>query len=246
MQKKRTLLNLAIIVMQLLLIVTNSTLAAEKTPSFKFEEYKGRAVPDDIPIFDESGGKHYLEEYEGKTLLIVFWATWCAPCVQEMLDLDSLQKDFRKLPFAVLPIAEDNQGIKAIEAFYKSHDIRHLPLLHDYRNALFNAFSVVGMPTSFLITEDGMNVAVFKGMINWHDEDVRAIILSHIPGNPPEPKNSYKAQSLNQVVQKPKSPTPSAKNPSEAKSQEVLELERKEPPVSQDKQIKTEEVKQDE
>lgn len=215
MQKKLTL---AII---LLFTLSSNAFAAEKTQGIKFEEYKGSPVPDDIPIFDETGNKHYLEEYEGKTLLIVFWATWCSPCVQEMLDLDTLQKDFRKLPFAILPIAEDHQGIKVVESFYKQNDIRHLPLLHDYRNALFNAFSVVGMPTSFLVTEDGMNVAVFKGVVNWHDDEVRAIILSHIPGNPAEPKNSYKERSLNQVIHKPKS------SPSEADIKEPKEVEGK-------------------
>lgn len=222
MQKKLTL---AII---LLLTLNSNAFAAEKTQSIKFEEYKGSAVPDDIPIFDESGNKHYLEEYEGKTLLVVFWATWCSPCMQEMLDLDNLQKDFRKLPFAILPIAEDHQGIKAVEKFYQQNDIRHLPLLHDYKNMLFNAFSVVGMPTSFLITEDGMNIAVFKGVINWHDDDVRAILLSHIPGNPAEPKNSYKERLLNQMMQKPKSSSSSVNLENEVKTPEATETNAKE------------------
>lgn len=238
MQKKLTLTII------LIFIYSFNAFAAEKTQVLKFEEYKGIAVPDDIPIFDEADKKHYLEEYEGKTLLIVFWATWCSPCVQEMLDLDTLQKDFRKLPFAVIPIAEDHQGIKAVEAFYKLNDIRHLPLLHDYKNGLFNAFAVVGMPTSFLVTEDGMNVAVFKGVVNWHDDDVRAIILSHIPGNPAEPKNSYKARSLNQVMQKPKQekveeaqpipPVEPEAKPKEAESKELDKLTTKEAGVKKD------------
>jgi thiol-disulfide isomerase/thioredoxin len=200
MQKKLQLQYIAIFLLQALLIATNSSFAAEKTTNWKFEEYKGISVPDDVPIFDASNEKHYFEEYEGKTLLMVFWASWCAPCVAEMVDLDILQKDFRKLPFAVLAISEDYQGVKAIESFYKLNDIRHLAVVYDYRNALFNAFGVAGLPTSFLITEDGMNVATFKGAVNWYDDDVRSIILSHIPGNPPEPKNSYKSKSLNQLA----------------------------------------------
>jgi thiol-disulfide isomerase/thioredoxin len=200
MQKKLQLRYIAIFLLQISSLVTNFSFAAEKTINWKFEEYKGISAPDDVPIFDANNDKHYFEEYEGKTLLVVFWASWCAPCVQEMVDLDILQKDFRKLPFAVLAISEDYQGVKAIESFYKINNIRHLPILYDYRNSLFNAFGVAGMPTSFLINEDGMNVATFKGLVNWYDDDVRSIILSHIPGNPMEPKNSYKSKSLNQIA----------------------------------------------
>jgi peroxiredoxin len=120
--------------------------------------------------------------------------------MQEMVDLDILQKDFRKLPFVILAISEDYQGVKVVSDFYKAHDIRHLEVYHDYKNALFKDFKVVGMPTSFIITPDGRNVGMFKGVVNWYDEEVRNILLSHIPGNPGEPKNSYKDDSLNQII----------------------------------------------
>lgn len=170
-----------------------------KDTSWSFKENKPSQIPDDIPFFDQNLNKHFLEDYEGKTLLLVFWASWSASCTNQMMDLDILQKDFRKLPFEVLPISEDYQDIKIVEKFYKLYDIRHLPLLHDYRNQLFKAFGVIGMPTSFLINADGMNVGSFVGITPWHNEQVRNIILSHITGNPPEQKNSYKSQSLNQL-----------------------------------------------
>lgn len=192
----------SIIIIALLIITStlaNYSFATEKSP-IQFIEYGPRPTPDDIPFFDKDGDKHYLEEYEGKTVLLVFWATWCSPCMQEMVDLDILQKDFRKLPFTILAISEDYQGVKAASDFYKAHNIRHLEVFHDYKNALFKDFKVVGMPTSFLITPDGRNVGMFKGVINWYDEEVRNILLSHIPGNPGEPKNSYKDDSLNQII----------------------------------------------
>lgn len=177
----------------------NEAQDAEKM-SWKYSEHKPELVADDIPIFDKDNNKHYFEEYEGKTLLVVFWATWCSSCVQEILDLDILQKDFRKLPFTVIAISEDYQGIEQIKKFYKDNDIRHLDIYHDYKNSLFKEFKVVGMPTSFIITPEGKNVGSFKGVVNWYDEKVRKILLSHIPGNPIEPKNSYKDNSLNQTI----------------------------------------------
>ncbi|MBP7190577.1 MAG: TlpA family protein disulfide reductase [Rickettsiaceae bacterium] len=189
--------NIVAIILSTLLIAFS---AHSHDQSWKYEKYDAKLVPDEIPIFDNLGEKHFMEEYEGRTILLVFWASWCAPCVAEMTDLDLLQKDFRKLPFEVIAVSEDYLGVKVVEKFYAENEIRHLSIFHDYKNELFSAFGVVGMPTSFIITPDGKNVGMFKGVINWHNQDVRKILLSYIAGNPEEPKNSYKDNSLNQQI----------------------------------------------
>ncbi|AFB26180.1 MULTISPECIES: TlpA disulfide reductase family protein [spotted fever group] len=158
---------------------------------------RGSSVPDNIIFFDEEKNQYSLDQFEGKTILLVFWATWSAPCVKEMPDLDMLQKDFRKLPFSVIPISEDYQDIKVVKEYFKSYQIRYLPIYHDYRNELFKALGVVSLPTSILIDPNGKIVTSFVGNTNWYDEKVRGTILSAISGNYPEPKNSYNAQSLN-------------------------------------------------
>ena len=185
-----------------MLFVKISTATAE-SQGVKITEYEPKYAPDEIAIFDEENKKHFLEEYEGKTVLLVFWATWCSPCTAEMPDLDALQKDFRKLPFKVLPISEDYNGIEPVKEFFKTYDLRHLPMMHDYKNTMFKAFDIVGLPTSILINAEGMSVARFMGSINWYDEQVRDVLLKYIPGNPVVPKNSYKDTSLNQTPVQP-------------------------------------------
>ncbi|MGI4776327.1 MAG: TlpA disulfide reductase family protein [Janthinobacterium lividum] len=152
--------------------------------------------PSEIAFFDEHGEKHFLDQLEGKTLLIVFWATWCASCEKEMPDLDILAKDFRKLPFEIITLSQDFQGMETVKKFFKSRQIRHLKAYHDYHNQLFAAFSVVGLPSSFLINAEGKIVVNFNGIVNWYDPDIRNILLSHISGNPEMPKNSHKVQDL--------------------------------------------------
>lgn len=172
---------------------------------YRFTKMEKSYVPDDIAFFDEENKEHYLENYEGRTLLLVFWASWCAPCVNEMASLDNLAKDFRKLKFKILPISEDYSGIDIAKQFYVEHHIKHLDLLHDYKNALFKGFKVSGLPTSYIIDPDGKVVGKFTGNIKWHNDKLREILLEHIPGNPPTPKNTYKEISLNKMVDKPKS-----------------------------------------
>ncbi|KJW05681.1 TlpA disulfide reductase family protein [Rickettsia argasii] len=176
-------------------------------PKDKLAFLRGSSVPDNIIVFDEEKNQYSLDQFEGKTILLVFWATWSAPCVKEMPDLDMLQKDFRKLPFSVIPISEDYQGVKVVKEYFKSYQIRYLPIYHDYRNELFKALGVVSLPTSILIDPNGKIVTSFVGNTNWYDEKVRDTILSAISGNYPEPKNSYNEQSLN----KPAKPLPPIK-----------------------------------
>lgn len=157
-------------------------------------------VPDSIIFFDEKGEKYSLDKFEGKTILLVFWATWCASCVKEMPDLDILQKDFRKLPFEIIPVSQDYQEVEVVKKYYQDNNLRYLPIYHDSKNQLFKAFSIVGLPTAILISPEGKMLVSFVGYINWYDKEIRDIILENIPGNHPEPKNSYQEQPLNQPV----------------------------------------------
>ncbi len=193
----------------------------EKTSQMsKITEQAPAYTPEDIAIFDAENKQHFLEEYEGKTVLLVFWATWCAPCVTEMTDLDMLQKDFRKLPFVILPISEDYVGIDHVSSFYKANNLLHLPVMHDYKNTLFKSFEVVGLPTSILINAEGMAVAKFSGAINWYDDKVRDLLLKYIPGNPPTPRNSYKDNAVNYIQSPTKEET---KEPEEKKPEPKIE-----------------------
>lgn len=151
---------------------------------------------DEIPFFDNNGERHFLYEFENNTVLLVFWATWCGDCVKEMLNLDILQKDFRKLPFKIITISQDFYDKNIIEKYFFSYDIKHLTIYLDYKNQLFNSFEVVGLPTSFLINQNGDVVVSFIGNTAWHNQEVREILLSHIPGNYITPKNTYKLQSM--------------------------------------------------
>jgi len=177
----------------------------------KIIEQPPEYAPEDVGIFDVENTEHFLEEYEGKALLLVFWATWCAPCVTEMSDLDALQKDFRKTPLLILPISEDYVGVEHVKTFYKANNLRHLPIMHDYKNALFKAFGIIGLPTSILVNADGMVVARFVGAINWYDEKVRNILLKYVPGNPMLPRNSYKDNAVNYMQSSPREPVTTEK-----------------------------------
>jgi len=154
----------------------------------------------DVNFFDSEGGKIYLDQFEGKTILLVFWATWCGTCITEMPSLDNLQKDFRKLPFEIVAVSEDFQGIDIAKKHFTENGIRHLKVFHDRQNQLFNAMSVAGLPTAFLINPEGKVKIIFKGLFKWHSEEIRDMVLAEIEGWSAKPKNTHKEISLNQKI----------------------------------------------
>ena len=183
-----------------LLVALVHTVRAEKLIVTKHDEF----LDTDTNFFDSEGNKVYLDQYEGSTILLVFWATWCGSCVSELPSLDNLQKDFRKLPFKIIAVSEDYQGVEVVKKYFSENEIRHLEIFHDYQNKLFRALSIVGLPTAYLINAEGKIKYIFNGVVKWHDNDVRQMILAQIEGNLPLPKNTFKSASLNKQVGKAK------------------------------------------
>mgnify|MGYP001811572137 CR=1 FL=1 len=75
-------------------------------------------VPSEASFYNKDNKKEYFDQYEGKTSLLVFWATWCSSCIQEMNQLDLLKKDLKKLPINIIALSEDYSGIDSIKEFY--------------------------------------------------------------------------------------------------------------------------------
>lgn len=148
--------------------------------------------PDEMPIFDVDGDKYYLDQIEDKTMLVMFWASWCMHCRQDMKEFDLLKKDFRKLPIEILAISEDYQGIKAVKKFYSDNNIRHLNIFHDYKFKLFHTLGISNLPYTFLIDNNKKIILEIEGQTKWIDEKVREMILDHIPGNHVMPNNTSK------------------------------------------------------
>lgn len=147
-------------------------------------------------FYDQDGKKIYLDEFEGQTILLVFWATWCSSCVSELASLDNLQKDFRKLPFKIIALSEDFQNIEVVKNHFEKHGIRYLGIYHDRQNNILRELGIAGLPTVFLIDAKGKRKLEFKGKVKWHDDEVRRIILSEIEGAPELPKNTFKIDSF--------------------------------------------------
>ena len=117
-----------------------------------------------------------LADYEGQVLLVNFWATWCAPCVEEMPALDALQAELGGEDFQVLVVSNDRNGLEMVEPFYEEQGLENLGIWLDPRGHLMRAFETRGLPTSFVIDRDGQVVARAEGAAPWDSEEAVTLL----------------------------------------------------------------------
>ena len=137
------------------------------------------AAPQEVPdlaFTDSAGAEHRLSDWQGKWLVVNFWATWCAPCRKEMPGLDALQSEFGGDQFEVLTIATGRNPIPAVQRFFDEVKVTHLPQLLDPTSQLARQMAVLGLPLTVLIDPEGHEVARLIGDADWSGESARAIV----------------------------------------------------------------------
>jgi len=119
------------------------------------------------PFVDGDGRDLTLADFRGRVVLLNVWATWCAPCREEMPTLDRLQAQLGGDDFHVLPLSIDRAGLEPVRRFYEEIGIRHLGLYlaEDIRAML--AFAVIGLPTTLLIDRQGRERGRLTGPAEW-------------------------------------------------------------------------------
>lgn len=147
----------------------------------KLIESEVAPVPD-IEFSDIDGGSHRLADWKGKVVLLNFWATWCAPCREEMPSLDALQKAKGGEEFEVVTVAAGRNPATAIERFFEEAGVTELPTLTDPKMTLARAFGVMAMPVTILIDAEGNEVARMTGDADWASPAAMALIDQMLAG----------------------------------------------------------------
>jgi len=125
---------------------------------------------------DAAGNETTLAAYQGEVVVLNLWATWCAPCMEEMPSLAQLQYNFEGR-IRVVPISVDSEGerAKAISELQRLSG-GALPFLQDMtRGVLFDA-QAAGMPVTIIYNARGEEVARVAGGADWGGEDASRLI----------------------------------------------------------------------
>lgn len=135
------------------------------------------ALPD-ISFEDSSGKEVHLSDFKGKTILLNLWATWCAPCREEMPALNKLQKDLGSDKFEVVTLSLDRGGYEASRKFLDGLKATDVHLYADPTAKQGMALKLIGMPTTILINRDGLEVGRLAGGAKWDSPDAKKLIQS--------------------------------------------------------------------
>ena len=102
-----------------------------------------------------------------KITIINFWATWCAPCREEMPSLNKLARAIASDDFSVIAIAVGRNSNTAINNFFLEHSLSNLESYKDPKGKLSSTFNVLGLPTTVIIDENSNELARLLGSTDW-------------------------------------------------------------------------------
>ena len=112
-----------------------------------------------------------LNNYEGKLVILNFWATWCAPCKKEMPSLDSLKSNKVLDNLEIFPINIGKDNLKKSQKFFSELNVKNLDIYFDNPITLTKELSLRGVPTTIIFNKKGKEFARIIGSIDFSDKN---------------------------------------------------------------------------
>lgn len=121
----------------------------------------------DIAFQDAGGIERPLSVFEGKAVLLNFWASWCLPCVVELPAIDRLKAAANATRFDILAVSVDVKGRPAAEAAFQRFGIKNLEPYVDARKHAIDNLAIPFLPTTLLIDRQGREAGRYLGAGEW-------------------------------------------------------------------------------
>src|SRR6201993_4698967 len=136
----------------------------------------------DLAFEDADGKPKKLSDWQGKTVLVNLWATWCVPCRKEMPALERLQTKLQGPNFEVVAINIDTRDPEKSRNFLKEANLTRLGFFNDQKAKVFQDLKSIGralgMPTSVLVDPQGCEIATIAGPADWASDDAIKLITA--------------------------------------------------------------------
>tara|TARA_Y100000591_G_scaffold6558_1_gene5266 strand:- start:33 stop:542 length:510 start_codon:yes stop_codon:yes gene_type:complete len=145
---------------------------ANETPNIKnLVVHEKLKTHENITFLDTNKRPIKLSDYKGNLVILNFWATWCAPCREEMPSLDDLKENPFLKNIKIFPINIGNDNKDKIHKFFEDTKIENLEIFYDNPVTLAKKFSLRGVPTTIIFNKDGKEFARIMGSIDFLDKN---------------------------------------------------------------------------
>jgi thiol-disulfide isomerase/thioredoxin len=135
-----------------------------------------------LSFTDAEGRPRTLADFQGKTVLLNLWATWCVPCRKEMPALDELQAKLGGADFEVVAVNIDTRDAEKPRAWLKEVGIGRLGYYADTSAKVFQDLKITGraagMPTTVLVDPAGCEIGTMSGPAEWASEDAVRLVTA--------------------------------------------------------------------
>ena len=166
------LLILKFILIFIYLISSSSSYAIQQPNIKNLIVHKNPKKLEMINFFNNENETINLNEFKNSLIILNFWATWCAPCKEEMPSLDSLQVNSIFNNLKIIPINVGRENIEISKRFYKELKIKNLEIYYDKNVNLANKFLLRGLPTTILINKNGEEFARIIGYVDFNEKKI--------------------------------------------------------------------------
>ncbi|MGB3209115.1 MAG: TlpA disulfide reductase family protein [Desulforhopalus sp.] len=163
-KQKKLCVSVAYVLLTLMIVWASVSQAATQMPIFALESVRdGKIVKSN--------------SFDGKVLLLTFFATWCPPCAEEIPVLVKLQNELAEAGFSVIGLSVDQQSPETVAKYIEKQDVNY-PVLMAEAQTTEDFGGVYGIPVAFLVNKSGNVVKKYTGYVD-HDileKDIRSLL----------------------------------------------------------------------
>jgi thiol-disulfide isomerase/thioredoxin len=172
----------AVVVLYVLFAAASKPETSTGLTRFATGEMERLAVMEDAPpmpmrtLRDAAGAETTLGMFAGEIVVVNLWATWCAPCVEEMPTLAELQRRFEGR-VRVVPVSVDSEGERArAQRQLAELSGNSLPFLIDITRGVLFDVRAAGMPVTIIYDRQGREVARLAGGADWSSDEAATLM----------------------------------------------------------------------
>lgn len=183
---EKTLLGASLILSSMLLLIAsaaNASIPTEKVyntgeqiekpmiMSRFIEMSSARKVPN-VSFKDTHGESIKLKQFKGKLLMVNLWATWCAPCIKEIPQMEHIRRVNADKDLMVLPLSIDEES-EQVAPFLQRHGLADYQTWLDPNKSIDRVMPADVVPATYFFDGSGNLIGFLRGYLDWGDKEVQ-------------------------------------------------------------------------